>query len=310
MDYEHKSVLSDEVIEALNIRANGFYIDGTFGGGGHSRAILERLGMDGRLLAFDKDPAAIASCDAEFRRDSRFNIIQGSFTMLKQQVERYDMGAQVSGILLDLGVSSVQLDDPGRGFSYRLNATLDMRMNPNEGQSVADWLNTASETELADVIYTYGEERAARRIAHAIVRQRKERSVTNTVQLANLLGKIVPWGKRDIHPARKTFQALRIFINRELAELKQVLDQTIAALEPGGRLAVISFHSLEDRIVKRFIRDQARPNAVLSELPVMPDRATIHLQPVGKKQRPTKAEIARNPRARSALLRVAERCPS
>jgi len=308
----------DEVIEALNIRADGFYIDGTFGRGGHSREIIKRLGPEGHLLAFDKDTDAVMSVDMDLIQDERFEIIKGSFTMLMQHVKRHEVEAQVAGVLLDFGVSSPQLDDAERGFSFRFDAPLDMRMNPDEGQSVAEWLNEASESEIANVIYEYGEERASRRIAKVIVNARADNPVTTTTQLAELVRKAVPSRKSpnrvsakkisDIHPATKTFQALRIFINRELDEIKEVLPQAVDVLCPGGRLAAISFHSLEDRIVKRFMRDESMPKKYPPELPIIPDNSDVKLKIIGKKIRAAEEEINENPRARSAILRVAERC--
>ncbi len=315
MSNGHKPVLLDEVIEALNIRADGFYIDGTFGRGGHSREIIKRLGPEGRLLAFDKDPDAVMSVGNDLIQDERFEIIKGSFTMLMQHVRRHEVEAQVAGILFDFGVSSPQLDDAERGFSFRFDAPLDMRMNPSEGQTVAEWLNHASETEIANVIYEYGEERASRRIAKAIVNARVENTITTTSQLADLVRKVVPARKHakksgDVHPATKTFQALRIYINRELDEIKDVLPQAVDVLCPRGRLAAISFHSLEDRIVKRFMRDQSTPKAYPPEIPIMPDNSNVQLKLIGKKIRATKEEINQNPRSRSATLRVAERISS
>lgn len=312
MSYEHKPVLLDEVIEALDIRADGNYIDATFGRGGHSREILKRLGPQGRLLAFDKDPEAIQFAHSELIQDKRFEIIQGSFAMLMQHVQQRDLQGQCAGILFDFGVSSPQLDDAERGFSFRFNAPLDMRMNPEEGLNVAEWLNTADETEIANVIYEYGEERASRRIAKAIVNARVESSIETTTQLAELVKKVLPVKKtrnkaKDIHPATKTFQALRIFINRELDDIKDVLPQAVDVLRPQGRLAAISFHSLEDRIVKRFIRDESTPKDYPPELPIMPNDENIRLKQVGKKIKATQEEVNANPRARSAVLRVAER---
>ncbi len=303
----------DEVIEALNIRTDGYYIDATFGRGGHSREILKRLGPEGKLFAFDKDPDAIKSASEDLIQDKRFEIIKGSFTMLMQHVKQHDLQAQFAGILFDFGVSSPQLDDAGRGFSFRFDAPLDMRMNPEEGLSVADWLNRADEKDIANVIYEYGEERASRRIAKAIVNTRMESPIETTTQLAELVRHAVPAKKsrhkgKEIHPATKTFQALRIFINRELDDIKDVLPQTIDALRTGGRLAAISFHSLEDRIVKRFMRDQSSPTEYPPELPIMPDNSNVRLKLVGKKIRASEEEINENPRARSAVLRVAERC--
>ncbi len=303
----------DEVIEALNIRADGYYIDATFGRGGHSREILKRLGPEGKLHAFDKDPDAIKSVNTDLVQDQRFEIIKGSFTMLTQHVKQRDLQAQLAGILFDFGVSSPQLDDAERGFSFRFDAPLDMRMNPEEGLSVAKWLNKADESEIANVIYEYGEERASRRIAKFIVNARVEAPIETTTQLAELVRKAVPAKKsrhkgKDIHPATKTFQALRIFINRELDEIQDVLPQAVDALCLGGRLAAISFHSLEDRIVKRFIRDKSTPTEYPRELPIMPDNSNVKLKQIGKKIRAGEKEINENPRARSAVLRVAERC--
>jgi 16S rRNA (cytosine1402-N4)-methyltransferase len=312
LSYEHKPVLLDEVIEALNIRADGYYIDATFGRGGHSREILKRLGPQGKLFSFDKDPEAIKSAGSDLVQDKRFEIIEGSFTMLAQHVKQHDLQGQIAGILFDFGVSSPQLDDAERGFSFRFDAPLDMRMNPEEGIGVAEWLNKADETEIANVIYEYGEERASRRIAKAIVNARDENPIETTTQLAELVSKAVPAKKsrhkKEIHPATKTFQALRIFINHELDDIKEVLPQAVDALCPQGRLAAISFHSLEDRIVKRFIRDESTPKDYPPELPIMPDNSNVKLKSVGKKIRASEKEINENPRARSAVLRIAERC--
>ena len=304
----HKPVLLDEIIESLNIRADGLYIDGTFGRGGHSRAILARLGRGGRLLAFDKDPAATGALAGTFRDDPRFEIMQGSFTMLTEVLQRRKRAGGVAGLVLDLGVSSPQLNDAARGFSFRLDGPLDMRMDNTRGPTAADWLASAPETEIADVIYHYGEEPAARRIAAAIARQRGAQKMTSTRQLAALVGRIVRAGRKKQHPATRTFQALRIFINRELDDLRQVLPQAVAALQTGGRLAVISFHSLEDRIVKRFIRAEARADHGLPVWAAAPVATPPRLKSVGKKIRAGAREINANPRARSAVLRVAERC--
>ena len=316
MSYEHKPVLLDEVIEALNLRADGNYIDATFGRGGHSREILKRLGPQGRLLAFDKDPEAIQFANNELVQDKRFEIIQGSFAMLMQHIKQRDLQGQCAGVLFDFGVSSPQLDDAERGFSFRFDAPLDMRMNPEEGISVAEWLNKADETDIANVIYEYGEERASRRIAKAIVNARVESPIETTTQLAELVKETIPVKRyrnktkakknTDIHPATKTFQALRIFINRELDDIKDVLPQAVNVLAPQGRLAAISFHSLEDRIVKRFMRDESTPTDYPPELPIMPNDDSVKLKLVGKKIKATEDEVNRNPRARSAVLRVAE----
>ena len=308
MHYVHKPVLLDEVIKALNIRSDGFYIDGTFGRGGHSREIIKRLGDKGRLLAFDKDPDAIMSVGVDLIQDERFEIIKGSFTMLMRYVKQHEIKKQVSGVLFDFGVSSPQLDDIKRGFSFRYDAPLDMRMNPTEGESASEWLNKASEKEIADVIYKYGEERASRKISKAIIKIREKTPIHRTKQLAEIICKTIPSNKKDIHPATKTFQAFRIYINHELDEIREVLPQATDVLCKGGRLAAISFHSLEDRIVKRFMRDQSKPKDQPLEFPVAQDYRDIKLKLVGKKIRPSEDEVSKNQRARSALLRVAERC--
>ena len=308
MHYVHKPVLLDEVIKALNIRSDGFYIDGTFGRGGHSREIIKRLGDKGRLLAFDKDPDAVMSVGIDLIQDERFEIIKGSFTMLMRYVKQHEIKKQVSGVLFDFGVSSPQLDDIKRGFSFRYDAPLDMRMNPTEGESASEWLNKASEKEIADVIYKYGEERASRKISKAIIKIRKKTPIHRTKQLVEIICKAIPSNKQDIHPATKTFQAFRIYINHELDEIREVLPQATDVLCKGGRLAAISFHSLEDRIVKRFMRDQSKPKDQPLELPVAQDYRDIKLKLVGKKIRPSEDEVSKNQRARSALLRVAERC--
>lgn len=311
MSYGHKPVLLDEVIEALKLRADGFYIDATFGRGGHSREILKRLGPQGRLLTFDKDPEAIKSVSNDLIQDKRFEIIKGSFTMMMQHLSQQNLQAQCAGVLFDFGVSSPQLDDVDRGFSFRFDAPLDMRMDPEQGQSVAEWLNQADETDIANVIYEYGEERASRRIAKLIINTRVETPIETTTQLAELVCRAVPVKKsrhkKEIHPATKTFQALRIFINRELEDIKEVLPQAVEALCPGGRLAAISFHSLEDRIVKRFMRNESTAKEYPPELPIMPDNSNVRLKTVGKKIRANEKEIDENPRARSATLRVAEK---
>jgi 16S rRNA (cytosine1402-N4)-methyltransferase len=305
---EHKPVLLDEVIKALNIRSDGFYIDGTFGRGGHSREIIKRLGRKGRLLAFDKDPDAVMSVGMDLIEDDRFEIIKGSFTMLMKYVKQHEVDEKVSGVLFDFGVSSPQLDDNKRGFSFKYDSPLDMRMNPAEGESVANWLNKANEKEIADIIYKYGEERASRRIAKAIVAFREKTPIDSTKQLSDIVCKTIPNKKSDIHPATKTFQAFRIHINHELDEIKEVLPQATDVLCVGGRLAIISFHSLEDRIVKRFLRDQSKPIEQPLEIPLQKENLGIKLKLIGKKVRPSEKEVSNNPRSRSALLRVAERC--
>ncbi len=300
----HRSVLLAEAIEALRIRPDGAYLDATFGRGGHSRAILARLGPGGRLLALDCDPEAIAAAGSI--GDPRFAIRHARFSQLARVLAESGLPT-VNGVLLDLGVSSPQLEDPGRGFSFRAAAPLDMRMDPTAGESAAEWLARATDAELRGVIREYGEERFAGPIAKAIVAARARGGIRTTVELAGVVAAAVRTRERGQDPATRTFQALRIFVNQELAELSLALPQASDALAPGGRLAVISFHSLEDRIVKRFFRDAAHPN-LPERLPV---KATEMPQPrlriVGKPVRPAAAEVTANPRARSAILRAAEK---
>ncbi|MCB1790989.1 MAG: 16S rRNA (cytosine(1402)-N(4))-methyltransferase RsmH [Gammaproteobacteria bacterium] len=302
----HLPVLLDEAIDALAIRPDGFYIDGTFGRGGHSQRILDALGDHGRLLAFDKDDEAIAAARVRFGGDPRFSIVHGSFADLAAEVAERGMSKRVDGLLLDLGVSSPQLDDAARGFSFLNDGPLDMRMDRTRGQSAADWLATADESDIATVLHEYGEERFARRIARAIVARRQQTAFTATRDLADLVAQACPIKEKHKHPATRTFQAIRIFINRELDDLQQCLRSVIGVLARGARLVVISFHSLEDRIVKRFMRDEARGPRLPKGLPVMHAATQGSLRLVGKSLRAGEAEIATNPRARSAVLRVAE----
>lgn len=305
--HDHRSVLLDAAIEGLNIRADGVYVDGTFGRGGHSAAILERLGPQGRLFGFDKDPAAVAAARERFGQDARFSITHGSFVMMADVVEQAGLTGRVDGVLLDLGVSSPQLDDAGRGFSFMREGPLDMRMNPEAGESAADWLAHAEEKAIADVLWHYGEEKFSRRIARAVVAARAEAPLRTTQDFVRLIEQAVPRREKHKHPATRSFQAVRIFVNRELADLEELLVRVPRMLAPGGRLVVISFHSLEDRLVKRFMRNEAQGRPLPKGLPVMggPEGRTLRL--VGKAQRPGEAEVAANPRARSAVLRVAER---
>jgi 16S rRNA (cytosine1402-N4)-methyltransferase len=305
--HDHRSVLLDAAIEGLNIRADGVYVDGTFGRGGHSAAILEHLGPQGRLFGFDKDPAAVAAARERFGQDARFSISHGSFVMMADVVEQAGLTGRVDGVLLDLGVSSPQLDDAGRGFSFMREGPLDMRMNPEAGESAADWLAHAEEKEIADVLWRYGEERFSRRIARAVVAARAEAPLRTTQDFVRLIEQAVPRREKHKHPATRSFQAVRIFVNRELADLEDLLVRVPRMLAPGGRLVVISFHSLEDRLVKRFMRNEAQGRPLPKGLPVMggPEGRTLRL--IGKAQRPGEAEVAANPRARSAVLRVAER---
>jgi 16S rRNA (cytosine1402-N4)-methyltransferase len=297
----HNPVLLAEAITALAIRPDGGYVDGTFGRGGHSRAILERLGPHGRLIALDRDPQAAEA--ARQLSDARFSFFRVPFSRLSQVLQ----GRKVAGMLFDLGMSSPQLDDPARGFSFRADAPLDMRMDPTAGVSAAQWLAAAEEQEIREVIRDYGEERFAKQIAAAIVAARRSEPVVRTRQLADLVAKAVRTREPGQDPATRTFQALRIHVNRELEEVSLMLPQAVEHLAPGGRLALISFHSLEDRIVKRFMHGLARPD-VPRRLPLraseMPEPV---LKLVGRAQRPSQEEIATNPRARSAILRVAER---
>jgi len=304
---QHRPVLLEEALRALNIKANGQYVDGTFGRGGHSGALLARLDQTGRLLALDKDPAAIAEAKYRFGEDRRFSIRQASFANIKQEVTTLGWLGQVDGILLDLGVSSPQLDDASRGFSFQKNGPLDMRMDPSQGMSAAAWLAEAREQDIVRVLKEFGEERFAKRIARAIVQARVEHAITTTGQLAAIVAAAVPSREPGKDPATRSFQAIRIFINKELDDLKAFLDDVLAVLKPGGRLVVISFHSLEDRLIKRFIREQEKGDRFPPDLPVTHVQLQPRLRAVGKPVRPNEDEIRVNPRARSAIMRVAER---
>ncbi len=302
---EHITVLLEEAVGALTVRPDGCYVDGTFGRGGHSRKLLSLLGESGRLIAFDRDPTAIEAGAAI--NDARFLLVHAPFSELEATLVA--MGIErVDGILLDLGVSSPQLDEAARGMSFRFDAPLDMRMDTSRGQTVAFWLARAEVSEIAKVIKDYGEERFAYAIAKAVVAAREREPVTTTGQLAALVEKAVRTREPGQHPATRTFQALRIFINAELEELALVLPQCVTRLRAGGRLVVISFHSLEDRIVKRFMRQASEPPPLPRGLPVREaDRPAPKLRRIGKAMRASAAEIAVNPRARSAIMRVAER---
>jgi 16S rRNA (cytosine1402-N4)-methyltransferase len=302
---QHKPVLLEEAIEALVTRKDGHYVDGTFGRGGHSRALVARLNEQGRLLALDKDPQAIAAGRRDLGSDDRVTFVQGSFAELEQWILDWGIGEGVDGILFDLGVSSPQLDDPERGFSFREDGPLDMRMDPTRGVSAAEWLNEASEREISRVLWEFGEERHARRIARKIVTERAHTPLTRTSQLAGLIEGMLGRPERK-HPATRSFQAIRIQVNNEMADLAKGLEAGIRQLRPGGRLVVISFHSLEDRLVKRTFREAARPGQVRRGLPADPNWVP-RLKLVGKAQKPSESEISANPRARSAVLRVAEK---
>jgi 16S rRNA (cytosine1402-N4)-methyltransferase len=303
----HAPVLLREALEALAVRAAGSYLDATLGRGGHSAAILERLGEAGRLLALDRDPEAIRAGQGRFIGDPRVHIVRGNFAELGAIAGRAGFADGFDGILLDLGVSSPQLDDPARGFSFLRDGPLDMRMDPGTGASAADWLAAVSERELARVLFEYGEERHARRIARAVCVARAEAPIRTTGRLAAVIAGAVPGREPGKHPATRSFQAIRIFINDELGALDGALEQSLDLLKPGGRLCVISFHSLEDRRVKRFMRTHAQAAKPWRGLPEIPPQARPKLRLVGKAVRAGEAEIAANPRARSAVLRAAER---
>lgn len=303
----HVTVLLNEAVAGLQVQPAGVYVDGTFGRGGHSRLILSQLGKDGRLVVFDKDPQAIAVAQELARQDARVLVVHEGFSALKRSLQQLGI-SQINGALFDLGISSPQIDDAGRGFSFRFDAPLDMRMDTTRGQSAAQWLAVAEEQDIHEVIKNYGEERFSRQIARTIVAQRDQSPITTTGQLARLVAQVVRTRERGQDPATRTFQAIRIFINRELEEITVVLPQVMECLVAGGRMAVISFHSLEDRIVKRFMQQHSKPAplprwAVVKEA----EREQPPLRLIGKAQKPAPAEIEVNPRARSAVLRVAER---
>lgn len=304
---DHESVLLEKAVDAVMVGDGGIYIDGTYGRGGHTSLLLRRLSSEGRVLAIDKDPEAVEDARQRWVDEPRFEIEQGSFAEMGEFAERRQWLGRVRGVLLDLGVSSPQLDNAERGFSFLKSGRLDMRMNPSEGRSAAQWLAGAGEREIADVLYEYGDERFSRRIARAIVREREQGPIEDTVQLAEIIADAVPRHEKGKHPATRSFQAIRIFINKELEDLQQGLEAAVEVLEKGGRLAVISFHSLEDRIVKRFMRRETQGDPVPRRLPVTGAAAAGRLRLVGKAVRPDEAEVATNPRARSAIMRVAER---
>lgn len=304
--FRHTSVLLEGAVDALIHDAEGVYLDGTFGRGGHSRLILDRLDASGRLLAMDRDPQAIAAA-AEIA-DSRFQIVQREFAHLAEFAQEQGLYGKLSGVLLDIGVSSPQLDDPERGFSFMRNGPLDMRMDPTQGQSAAEFLARASEADIAHVFKTYGEERYAKRLARAVVSRRVEKPFTHTVDLAEVLKVAHPAWEKGRHPATKAFQGLRIFINGELDQLDNALEAALEALAPGGHLVVISFHSLEDRRVKRFIRHHVRGDTDLPRgVPLRDDQMNRRLEAISKGVRPSDEEVDANPRARSAVMRAARK---
>jgi 16S rRNA (cytosine1402-N4)-methyltransferase len=304
----HITVLLHEAVDALEIKPDGIYVDGTFGYGGHSRLILERLGKDGRLIAFDKDLSAVT--EGRVIKDVGFHIVHSRFSRIQEELQKLGV-SQVDGVLLDLGVSSPQLEDASRGFSFRLNGPLDMRMDTSQGQTATEWIASVSEAQLGEVIKNYGEERFAKRIARAVVATRSRQPIVTTLQLAEIVATAVRSRKQNQNPATRTFQAIRIYLNQELEELSLSLPQCVELLNPGGRLVIISFHSLEDRIVKRFMRAAANPGLLPRRLPIrnkeMQNFSPQKLRLVGKAVRPRENEVAVNPRARSAVMRVAER---
>ena len=301
----HETVLLHEAVEALQVKPDGVYVDGTFGRGGHSRLILEKLGARGKLIALDKDPAAVAAGQAI--ADPRFVMAHSGFAHMAQVLRRLAV-EKIDGVLLDLGMSSPQLDDEQRGFSFRFDAPLDMRMDTSSGQTAAEWLATVDEAFLGEVIRDYGEERFAKQIARALVAARQEMPITTTHQLSGIVAKAVRTREPGKNPATRTFQAIRIYINQELEELARILPQCVDSLKPEGRIVIISFHSLEDRMVKHFLRDMAQGDKLPRNLPIRAadiPKGRLHL--VGRAVRATPQEVSANPRARSAVMRVAER---
>ncbi len=306
--FQHLTVLLNEAVEALVHTPSGTYVDGTFGRGGHSRLVLENLDEQGKLYGIDKDPLALETAQILEGEDSRFKVFRGSFAQLDQFAAQEGVSGQLDGILLDLGVSSPQLDDPERGFSFMKDGPLDMRMNPDAGESAAEWVNSASEAELIRVMKDYGEERFARRMARAIIAERKIEPITRTGRLAQIVKEANPAWEKGKHPATRAFQGIRIHINRELEDLEICLQQSLDLLKVGGRLVVISFHSLEDRLVKRFMRDMAKGDTHLPPgVPFTQEQLNIRLKLLSKAIKPSQQEVQANPRSRSAVMRVAER---
>ncbi len=303
----HDTVLLHEAVAALNIRADGVYVDGTYGRGGHSSLILKSLGAEGRLVVTDKDPTAIAHASQCYADDPRVGVWHGSFRDFSAALDAAGIGGQMDGLLLDLGVSSPQLDDAGRGFSFMRDGLLDMRMDTSRGLSAAEWLAVVGEAELADVLWRYGEEKFSRQIAREIVKVRTQTPLQTTLQLAELIGRVVRKREPGKHPATRSFQAIRIKVNQELDDVEECLRQAVARLAPGGRLVVISFHSLEDRIVKHYLREVSTPPPIPRGLPVMPQTIQPPMKLIGKAIRPGDAEVQGNVRARSAVMRIGER---
>ena len=304
---EHQTVLLEEAVTGLINDIDGVYVDGTFGRGGHSRLLLSKLGPNARLIGIDKDPQAVASGHALAQQDRRFGMVQGSFADVRTLLAAEHVDKPIAGVLLDLGVSSPQLDQAERGFSFINDGALDMRMNPAAGESAADWLARAEEGEIAQVLKEYGEERFARRIARSIVEARVEQPIVGTLQLAKIVAEANPAWEKGKNPATRAFQAIRIHVNNELGDLERFLAEVLDVLAIGGRLAVISFHSLEDRLVKRFMRGHVRGDDLPSYIPVTSSQLQIRLRTLGKAIKPSAQEVELNPRARSAVLRVAEK---
>ncbi len=307
-NFEHVTVLLQEAVDALVTDPSGFYVDGTFGRGGHSSKIVKALNQEGHLMAIDKDLEAISFANQQFSDESRFSIAHGSFSRLEEFVENRQFHGAVKGVLLDLGVSSPQLDDASRGFSFQNDGPLDMRMDTTTGDSAAQWIARASEKEIADVIYTFGEDRFGRRMAKAIVAERAIAPIETTARLAQIVKDANPSWEKGKHPATRAFQAIRIQVNQELSDIEAVLDAALEALEIGGRLVVISFHSLEDRIVKRFIRKHVKGDNHLPQgIPYTNDMLRCRLKDISKKVKASKGEVNDNPRSRSAVMRVCEK---
>lgn len=305
--FVHQTVLLEEAVVSVLGAQDGVYVDATFGRGGHTRHLLGRLSDTARVLGFDKDPEAVAAGQALAADDHRFRIVHDSFAALLATLQAEGLAGQVDGVLADLGVSSPQLDDAGRGFSFQSDGPLDMRMDSSRGESAAEWLADVAEDELARVLFEYGEERYSRRIARAIVKARSEKPITRTRELAEIVAAAHPAWERHKHPATRSFQAIRIAINNELGDIQKFLRDALAVLKPGGRLAVISFHSLEDRLVKQFFQKEAKGDDFPPGLPVTTDMLKPRLRLIGKAIEPSVAEVEANPRARSARLRVAEK---
>jgi 16S rRNA (cytosine1402-N4)-methyltransferase len=303
----HIPVLIREALDALNIRPGGIYIDATLGRAGHARAIAERMGVDGRLIGVDRDPQAVALGRELFKDDARVQVIHGEFSRLADLLRESTDVVKVDGVLMDLGVSSPQLDQAERGFSFMRDGELDMRMDPSRGESAADWLAHVDEAALVRVLFEFGEEKFARRIARAIVTTRDDTKIENTLQLAAIIAQATPKKDKHKHPATRSFQAIRLHVNQELSEISEALPQAVDLLNEGGRLAVISFHSLEDRIVKRFIRSLSTPNLPPKNIPVKADAYLTPLNAIGRAIKPSKQEISDNPRSRSSVLRIAQR---